>query len=84
VLSSPQSSVGLAFALQGAEDPGCQVGRATPVGELEQGVHVVSRVASDGRREPTGEAGVAKAIDPPGDKALRRQLARLIACVHAI
>lgn len=84
VLGSPQSPVGLAFALQWAEDPGCQDARASPVGELEQGVHVVSRVVSDGRREPGRKAGVAKAIDPPGDKALLWQLARLIAYAHAL
>jgi hypothetical protein len=47
-------------------------------------MYVVSGVLSDGRREPAREAGVAKAIDPPGDEALLWQLARLIACAHAL
>jgi hypothetical protein len=43
---------------------------ATSVGELEQCMRVVSRVAGKGGGKPGGKAGVAKAIDSPGDDTL--------------
>jgi hypothetical protein len=71
--------------VQWAEDPGCQVGGAAAVRELEQGMRVVSPVASNGGGEPGWEAGVAKAIDPPGEDRLGvlRQVLASAAHLHS-
>ena len=44
-------------------DPGCQLGRATPVDQIEQCVHVVPGVASEHAGEAIGKAGVTQAIE---------------------
>jgi hypothetical protein len=60
----------LVLVVKRGKDSDRQLRGATPVSELEQRVHVVPCVASNGARELGGEAGVAKPIDSPGYERL--------------